>query len=168
MRIGVLSDTHVQSPGEPLPAGLLRGLEGVERILHAGDILVPEVLQRLARIAPVDAVAGNCDSWAVREQLGEEKLIEVAGCRIGLFHGHLGPGADTPDRAFRRWADRTVDVIVFGHSHLPMAEWRAGRLLLNPGSPTEPRRAPWPSFALLRIDEDEPGPVAEIIRVRDG
>jgi hypothetical protein len=54
---------------------------------------------------------------------------------------------------------------VFGHSHLPLVEFFGGRLLLNPGSPTEPRKAPFPSFAILKIDEDEPGVAAEIIRV---
>jgi hypothetical protein len=161
MRIGVVSDTHIAGPGDELPAALLRGLSGVERILHAGDILIPEVLDQLRKIAPVEAVHGNVDERAVQKLLPEELVLELAGCRIGLFHGHGSLSA--PLNALRHWHGRPVDVIVFGHSHLPLIEHNGGRLLLNPGSPTQPRRAPFPSYAILKIDEDEPGASVEIL-----
>jgi hypothetical protein len=163
MRIGVVSDTHIGNPRELLPASLLRGLAGVERILHAGDLLILEVLEQLARVAPVEAVYGNIDGRETCRRLPEELVLEAAGRKIGLFHGHGPFGAQI--NALRRWQGREPDVIVFGHSHLPLVEFFGGRLLLNPGSPTEPRKAPFPSFAILKIDEDEPGVAAEIIRV---
>jgi putative phosphoesterase len=167
MRIGVVSDTHIRDGKAPLPDALLRGLEAerVERILHAGDILVPEVLDRLRAVAPVDAVVGNNEDDWVADLLPEELSLTLGGVRIGLWHGHHGPGNSTEDRAYRHWLDREIDVIVFGHSHWPVCEWRAGRLMLNPGSPTQPRRAPHPSFAVLLIDEDEPGPAGRIIQL---
>lgn len=153
--LGILADTHLLPRGgaPPLPPALLAGLLGVDAILHAGDIACAEVLQALGRIAPVHAVAGNVDPPELG--LPGRRLLEMDGLTIGLTHGHLGPGRTTPERA-RRAFPRPPAVIVFGHSHEPLIEAvPGGPLLVNPGSPTQPRgRAP--TFALLSWMADGP------------
>lgn len=156
--IGVVSDTHLPRFGSRLPRALLDGLAraGVERVLHAGDLTGPFVLEMLGEVAPVIAVAGNNDPAELREQLGTHRIVELGGRRIGLTHGHLGPGRTTPERARRAFEDERVDLVVFGHSHqplwLPPTSGSPG--LLNPGSPTDRRREPACSFAILEL---EPG-----------
>ncbi len=146
MRLGLISDTHLVAgrggASIALPAPLLVSLAGVDLILHAGDVACREVLEGLRRVAPVHAVAGNVDPPG----LGLPPRLELglAGFRVGLVHGHLGPGSTTPERAAR--ACPSADVVVFGHSHQPMIARRTAErrvLLVNPGSPTQPRgRAP--------------------------
>jgi len=159
--IGLVSDTHLQPRGGAvaLPPALLRGLSGVAAILHAGDIACREVLDVLGGIAPVHAVCGNVDSPGLG--LPVRLLLEFDGVEVGLTHGHLGAGRTTPDRA-RRAFPRAPSVVVFGHSHRPLIQRiPEGPLLVNPGSPTQPRgRAP--TFALLQVCGDVP-PSARLI-----
>lgn len=156
--LGVISDTHIRRP-EDLPVAVLSAFEGVERILHAGDIVRLAALERLERIAPVEAVRGNMD-FDLERPLPERRIIEVAGLRIGLTHGSGAPQGIS-DRVLARFADAPVDVVVFGHSHHALAERRDGVLLLNPGSPTDKRWAPHRSVALLHIEDGQPR--AEIV-----
>lgn len=168
MRVGVISDTHLARPDRVLPAAVFRAFEGVDRILHAGDLCVAEVLDQLARIAPVDAVAGNCDPGDLADRLGAAKILDIGGVRVGLTHGHLDPargGGETEVRTLAWAVQQRVGVVVFGHSHWPVCDWRSGVLVLNPGSATQPRRAPWPSVAILSVDEEESGAAARIINL---
>lgn len=123
-RIGILSDTH----------GLLRPeavafLRGADRVIHAGDICDPAILEALAAMAPLTAVRGNCDrgSWAAG--LGELAFLEVGGVRILVVHDLTGLQRVPPG----------VRVVVSGHSHQPRVEEREGVLFVNPGS-AGPRR----------------------------
>jgi putative phosphoesterase len=145
VRILVTADTH----GHPLPAALLRAAGRAGLILHAGDALQASALDALRARAPLHAVSGNCDPPDLG--LPDRLVLEVAGCRIGLTHGHLGRGRSTPERALSAFAPGEVQAVVFGHSHMPLLERRGGVLLLNPGSATERRRAPQPSFAWLEV-----------------
>ena len=148
-----IGDTHLPRFGRTLPAPLVAALAGADRIFHAGDITEPFVLDALAAHAPIDAVAGNNDPPELRARLGLTKVVEIGGLRIGLTHGHDGPGRTTPERAWRQFAAVTpaVHAIVFGHSHQPLIERRAGTWLLNPGSPIDRRRQPTFSFLRLSI-----------------
>ena len=135
-QIGVISDTH----------GLLRpqaveALRGVELILHAGDVGVPDVLERLREIAPVRAVRGNVDidPWARR--LPETDLVEVAG--VSLFMLHNLAELDLEPKA------AGVRAVIFGHSHRPEATLKDGILYLNPGA-AGPRRFSLP-FSVARL-----------------
>jgi uncharacterized protein len=124
--IGVISDTH----------GLLRppavvALKGVDYILHAGDVGGPEILDALARIAPVTAVRGNVDIEPWANKLAETELIELGGIAIYMLHD-LGRLDLKPEAAGMR-------VVVYGHSHQPKIEERNGVLYFNPGS-AGPRR----------------------------
>jgi putative phosphoesterase len=149
MRIGVVSDTHMPSRAREIPAALADQLRAVDLILHAGDLTTMAALESLRSIAPVEAVSGNVDEAAVRQVLPKTRTIQAGRFRIGLVHGD-GPST-TIDNARRAFSD--VDCIVFGHSHTPTVETHRGILMVNPGSPTDPRREPRPSFAIITADE---------------
>lgn len=151
--VGVVSDTHLPYRAKSLPKVLLDGLEGVDLILHAGDICTEEVLLELGRIAPTEAVAGNMDPPDLAAKLGRRRLLRIEGRLIGLVHGD-GPGSDPPRRAAAVFGDEPrPDCIVFGHSHVPYLKQQDGILLFNPGSPTDRRRSPQYSYGLLVIEE---------------
>ena len=125
-RIGVISDTHGLLRPEALDA-----LEGVTRILHAGDIGDPAHIDALARIAPVTAVRGNVDRGAWAETLPETASFTAEGLRILMIHDRKALRADPKGE---EW-----DVVISGHSHRPSIEEARGILWLNPGA-AGPRR----------------------------
>lgn len=151
MLIGVLSDTHIPYRAKRLPEIVLNKLNGVDLIIHAGDWQTIEVYDVLRTIAPVEGVAGNTDGEEVVQRLGWKKIIEAGPYRIGLVHGHGGERSKTVDRALKTFAHERVDMIIFGHSHIPYLEERKGIILFNPGSPTDKRRQPKYSFGLVQI-----------------
>ncbi len=126
----------------------------MDRILHAGDWTQALAADLLEALAPLDGVAGNNDPPGLHERFGTRRIVELAGVRIGLTHGHLGPGVTTRDRARRAFATDSVDAVVFGHSHVPLVERDGGRWLVNPGSPTDRRRQPLFSWALMTISAE--------------
>ena len=137
--LGLISDIHNLLRDEARTA-----LAGVDRILHAGDICSPEILERLARIAPLEAVRGNNDHGLWADALPERRLVHVAQIRILLVHdlATLAPARSPLD----------ADVVVYGHSHQPAVETRGGVLYVNPGS-AGPRRFKLPvSIAYLEVD----------------
>ena len=154
MRVVVTADTHLRRdwPNRRLPRPAEAWLERAEVILHAGDITQAEHLEQLARFAPVHAVLGNNDRELV-DQLPETLELELAGVRIGMIHDS-GP---TRGRA-RRLHDRfpTADLVVFGHSHIPVDEVGVdGQRLFNPGSPTERRRMPHRTIGVLELADGQ-------------
>jgi len=151
--VALVSDTHLPRFGRSLPGALIEGLRAVrpDLILHLGDHTSDLAVVELARIAPVEAVAGNNDQPDLVTRFGVRRIVEVGGLRVGLTHGHLGVGRTTPDRALATFAATPVDIVAFGHSHIPLIEWRGTVLLVNPGSPTDRRRQPAPTFALLDV-----------------
>ncbi len=150
MLIAAISDTHITDKTRMLPAPLVDRLRTVDMILHAGDFTTLATLNFLRSLAPTEAVYGNVDEAIVKATLPRTQVVEVVGLRIGLVHGD-GVGTSTPERA-RRAFDR-VDCIVFGHSHSPYLQDRDGVLMVNPGSPTDKRREPRPSYALLTVTD---------------
>ncbi len=131
--VGVLSDTHGQLYPE-----VLRSLQGVDHIIHAGDVGSPQVLTSLRAVAPVTAVRGNCDLEAWAEALPQRAEVTLGGARILVAHlaQRLGRHTDTSGRL---QAGPDVLAVVFGHSHLASVEERDQVLYLNPGS-AGPRR----------------------------
>ncbi|MGD0212173.1 MAG: metallophosphoesterase family protein [Terriglobales bacterium] len=124
--LGVISDTH----------GLLRpeaveALRESDRILHAGDVGAPEILDALARIAPVTAIRGNVDTAPWARVLPETEVVEADSLLLYMLH-NLGQLDLKPEAAGLR-------VVVFGHSHQPKIEEKNGVLYFNPGS-AGPRR----------------------------
>ena len=154
VRIGVVSDTHMFSRGKKLPDKLVEGLAGVDLILHAGDFTDPAVIPLLERIAPLEAVAGNNDGIEIVRRFGYRRIVHAGGRKIGLVHGHMGPGRTAEAAANLAFRDEDVDIVVFGHSHVPHYEWTPeGRLLFNPGSPTDKRWQARYSYGLIEIGE---------------
>jgi len=138
MRIGLISDTH----------GLLRpqaleALQGVERIIHAGDIGNAAVLDALATIAPVDVVRGNNDTGAWAAAIPDTLTLDYGGVRIYLLHDIKELKGRMPP----------VQVVIAGHSHKPLVREQDGVLCINPGS-AGPRRFSLPvTVGFLEIED---------------
>ena len=113
------------------------------------------VLEELRSLAPVEAVYGNMDEPALRESLPKERVVEVAGARIGVVH-IPGPSAGREARLSARFPG--CDAVVYGHTHVPQVERVDGVWMLNPGSPTERRRAPVRSMLVLEVRDGEISP----------
>lgn len=150
MRIGVVADTHMPRFGRHLPDPLAEGLAGVDQILHLGDFISIEAVKLFEAIAPVDAVAGNNDPPEIRERFGRKKIVEWGGVRLGLIHGD-GTRLTTQQRAVEAFQNDDVAVILYGHSHIPVCEKQGNLWVVNPGSPTDKRRQPRFSFALIDV-----------------
>ena len=149
MNVLVLADTHLR-PGwdRDLPVEVWDAAARADAILHAGDVLTRELLERLAEHAPVHAVLGNNDV-TLRDELPETLELDLAGLAVAMIHDS-GPRAGRPGRMQRRFP--AADLVVYGHSHLPDdSEGEAGQRLFNPGSCTERRRAPHRTFGWLEL-----------------
>ena len=143
MLVGLISDTH----------GLLRpevfaAFEGVELILHAGDVGGADLLDELQTIAPVRAVYGNTDSPG-QPGLAAEIGLRLERLTIHVSHGHE-LGQPTPERLLARYA---ADIIVYGHTHRPLVERAGTRLVVNPGAAGRKRFDLKPSVARLTLRE---------------
>lgn len=149
-RLVVLADTHVRGGSDRrLPDAAYTHLAGADAIWHAGDVLVRELLDELEGFAPVTAVLGNND----RELFGllpDRVELTIDGVEIGMVHDS-GPTKGR-ERRMQRWFPG-VDLVIFGHSHEPVdREGDGGQWLLNPGSPTERRRAPSHTLAIVDVE----------------
>jgi putative phosphoesterase len=152
MILGVLSDTHLYR--QQVPTRVLRVLEGVDLLVHAGDIVEMAVLEELQRLAPLVAVAGNMDHGDVREALPVKRVMEIAGRRLGITHGSGAPQNITS--RLRREFDE-VDVVIFGHTHHVYNREEEGILFFNPGSPTDKMFAPFRSVGMVELGEEVRG-----------
>ncbi|HET9634033.1 MAG TPA: metallophosphoesterase family protein [Terrabacter sp.] len=149
MRVLVLSDTHSPRRWKGCPPALLPQLEAADVVLHAGDVCTPDVLELLATFAPVHAVMGNNDVPEVAEWGAPETLeLTLEGVRVGMIHDS-GQRQGRTARLRRRFP--TADLVVFGHSHIPLDETGDGVRILNPGSPTDRRRQPAGTYAVLDL-----------------
>lgn len=151
MRIGVIADTHVPVVAPQVPDEVIKAFQGVDMILHAGDLVSYDVVEQLGKIAKTVAVHGNMDHEAAREKLPDKTVVEVGDFKIGLIHGGGAPW-DIVERARAEFDD--VDVIVFGHTHQPMNEVIDGVLFFNPGTPTDRRFSSILSVGILEVGED--------------
>lgn len=140
MRIGIVSDNHALV--DPALPSLLAG---VDRIVHAGDLVTRDILPSLASIAPVEAVRGNNDVGPAFDYLPLERVLELDGVRILVRHVVGRPGRLDADakRSITRAAPR---IVIAGHSHRVLAEESDGVVYLNPGS-CGPRRFRLPRTA---------------------
>jgi len=136
-----------------LPDRLLEELGTADGIIHAGDWTDVSVLRVLRQYAPVYGICGNNDGPGLVRRLGFRRIVTLEKVKVGIVHGH-GPGRreETETRALRAFAANEVDIVVFGHTHIPMKKSREGVLLFNPGSLTDKRRAACCSFGLLTIE----------------
>lgn len=128
MKIGVVSDTHDRVLG-----ALFEALEGVDEVLHAGDIAGEDALTEIEAIAPVTAVHGNMDDAAVRRRLPDELLLERESVRIALLHGHR-QGRARVDDFVEKYGVIRPDLVIFGHTHEALSRVWDGIHYFNPGT----------------------------------
>lgn len=147
MRVGVVSDTHGY-----LNPRVLELLDGVEHILHAGDIGDDVIVQELGRIAPVTAVRGNNDREGPTSLYPEESMVELDGLRIYLTHQVKVPKGPN-DAKLRLYHDAGADLVVYGHSHFAYQADIAGIRFFNPGAAGKRRFNTVPSLGLLELGE---------------
>ena len=149
MEIAIISDTHMPRGRRRLPEACRTRLAAADLIVHAGDLSALSVLSELRSYGELVAVHGNVDEAAVRAVLPDMATVCAAGRRIVVIHD-AGPARGRLARLRARFPDS--DAVVFGHSHIPLHERSAeGFQIFNPGSPTEPRRAPRPTMGVARL-----------------
>jgi len=151
MRIVVLSDTHMPRTAEDLPVIIYDEIKKSDMIIHAGDFVEIDILNKLRKLKPTKAVCGNMDSQAIRNELKQKEIIEVGKLKIGLIHG-FGAPADLVDTVASEFTG--VDAIIFGHTHSSVNILKDGVLFFNPGSPTDTIFAKVNSFGILDITDD--------------
>jgi putative phosphoesterase len=150
MRVVVLSDTHSPRRWRGLPAAVAEQLGDADAILHAGDVCTADVLDLLARFAPVHAVMGNNDlpevaAWGAPETLE----LDLGGFSVAMIHDS-GQSSGRAKRMRERFP--AADLVVFGHSHIPLDLTQDGLRIFNPGSPTDRRRQPFGTLGMLDIE----------------
>ena len=151
MRVAVLADTHAPRRWKSCPPQVAAHLRGADLILHAGDVCTAAVLDELAAYAPVRAVRGNNDgpdvpAWGAPDTLD----LDLGGLAVAMIHDS-GPATGRPARLHRRFP--AADLVIFGHSHIPLDHTEHGQRIFNPGSPTDRRRQPHGTLGLLDVAE---------------
>ena len=150
MLIGLISDTHIPKRSEKIPDKVFETFDGVDLILHAGDLVSGEVLDMLNEIAPTYAVRGNMDPPNI-EELPQFRVLEIEGERVGLTHGVVYPKGDL-DKLYYIAKELDVKILISGHTHRPAIETLREILFINPGSPTNPRLSD-PTVMLMTIED---------------
>ena len=149
MRVVVLADTHAPRRWKSCPPEVAAHLRGADLILHAGDVCTAGVLDELAAYAPVRAVRGNNDgpdvaAWGAPDALS----LDLGGLGVAMIHDS-GQAAGRPAWLRRRFP--VADLVIFGHSHIPLDHTEQGQRIFNPGSPTDRRRQPHGTLGLLDV-----------------
>jgi putative phosphoesterase len=151
LSVAVLSDTHAPRFWKSMPAAVAAQLEDADVILHAGDVCTPGVLDELAAFAPVHVVLGNNDGPDVAAWGASETLeLDLDGLRVAMIHDS-GNKIGRIARMRQRFPD--ADLVVFGHSHIPLDETEGDLRVFNPGSPTDKRRQPHGTVGKLLIED---------------
>jgi putative phosphoesterase len=166
--LGVLADTHIPDRARRMDRRILPIFEQarVQAILHAGDVITPDILAALQEVAPVHAVRGNRDYWMLRH-LPDHLRLNFNGTDLVLTHGHGPLLKYLQDRIYYIFHGYELDrwepylrrifpqarVIVFGHLHRPINHWVGGQMIFNPGSPHFPEgEATVGTIGLLHLD----------------
>ena len=149
VRVIVVSDTHAPRRWKSCPPTVAAWLRDADAILHAGDVCTADVLTELAQYAPVHAVLGNNDGQDVADWGAPATLqLELAGLQVAMIH-------DTGRAAGRLRRMRAVfpaaDLVVFGHSHIPLDDSDGTLRIFNPGSPADRRRQPHGTLGVLDV-----------------
>nr|WP_273850623.1 metallophosphoesterase family protein [Pseudalkalibacillus spartinae] len=155
MNVIIVSDTHMPRMAKQLPEVLRKELLGADLIIHLGDWQTKDVYEELKSYAPVTGVYGNVDEPFFIEHFNEKLVLELESHLIGVTHGH-GKGKTTEQRAISQFKNENVELILFGHSHIPLHKEYEGRVLFNPGSPTDKRKQSHYSFGKLNVKANQP------------
>ncbi|MGH9100817.1 MAG: metallophosphoesterase family protein, partial [Acidimicrobiales bacterium] len=149
VEVVVVADTHLRSGLARLPPRLIEAIAHSDAVVHAGDVVSLAVLTELGQLAPLLAVLGNNDHELVG-LLPEELGLELGGVRVAVLHDS-GPARGRPGRMAQRFPE--AHLVIFGHSHVPVDEAGArSQWLFNPGSPTQRRAQPRPTFGRLTLE----------------
>jgi uncharacterized protein len=150
----IISDTHVPARARDLPAEVWAAVDAADVVLHAGDWISVDLLDRLEeRARRLIGVYGNNDGPQLRARLPEVARAELGGLRFAVVH-ETGAAKGREERCAPAYPDD--DVLVFGHSHIPWATTAANGLrLINPGSPTDRRRQPFCTYLTAQVDGGE-------------
>jgi putative phosphoesterase len=151
MRVVALADTHAPRRWKACPGPVAAQLRLADAILHAGDVCTAAVLDELSEYAPVLAVVGNNDgpdvaAWGATPTL----QADLGGLRVAMIHDS-GAAPGRLQRLRRRFPD--AELVVFGHSHIPLDAKGDGLRIFNPGSPTDRRRQPHGTVGVLHVEE---------------
>ena len=151
MRVIAISDTHAPRFWKSCPPAVASWLRKADLILHAGDVCVAAVLDELAGYAPVHVVQGNNDGADVAEWGATPAVeLQIAGLAVAMIHDS---GAASGRLRRMRATFPSAELVVFGHSHIPL-DASDGRLrIFNPGSPTDKRRQPHGTLGVLEITD---------------
>ena len=175
IKIGVISDTHSAGSGRDLPMKILDALQGVDLILHCGDLECLGVLDYLEQVAPLLAVRGYEDPLEEGDRLAlTTRVVKAEGVSIGMVHDIQWPGPKiptSPDGAglvfpggngreiMARKFKEPVDVVLFGDTHEELVVRWDGVLIMNPGSPTYPgrrhKRGALGTIGMLEVDGED-------------
>jgi putative phosphoesterase len=151
VRLLLLADTHVPKRARDLPARVWAEVDRADVVLHAGDWVDVSLLDALEDRAPrLIGCWGNNDGPDLRARLPEVARETLEGVRLAVVH-ETGPSTRRAERMATAYAD--VDVLVFGHSHIPWDTTHDGLRLLNPGSSTDRRRQPTCTFMTAEITD---------------
>jgi len=153
MKIGIISDTHIKKGSHELINLLDIYLKEVDLIIHAGDYISREVVKELKNYKRFVGVWGNVDDSEIKDIMNEKEIISLESYKIGIFHGH-GTDKTTLDRAYEKFKEDQVDIIIFGHSHQPLVRTRNGMLMINPGSMTSKRKERWFSYVIIDLNQE--------------
>ena len=151
--VGVISDTHAPKRARCIPKRVFEIFQGVDYIIHAGDLVELAVMDELEQIAPVLAVRGNSDGLDVVKALPKLDSLKVFDWKIGVIHDqNILDGLNSMSEIAKA---NGFDVFVYGHSHIANILWEGKILYINPGSPTDPAGSlNKPSVALLKITRE--------------
>ena len=153
MRLAVISDTHMPRGARRLPDVCVERLRAADLVLHGGDVTGAPFWSELRALGPpVVGVRGNMDDPELAAVLPATRVVEAEGARIGVVH-IPGPAAGREARLAARFPGCAA--VVYGHTHMPQVDLVDGVWILNPGSPTERRRAPSRTMLELRVDDDK-------------
>lgn len=147
-KIWVISDTHLRS-GHILPKSFAAKVSREDIIIHLGDFVAEEIISQIKKLAPLEAVCGNCDPDPIRNLFPRKRIIEISGIKIGMTHGTGAHSETLP--TVKTMFDGEVNAVLFGHTHQPHHSKSGGTLFFNPGSLTQSRKGP-ESFGLLHIE----------------
>ena len=162
MRIGVISDTHIPDRAKEIPQKILDDFKKVDMIIHAGDLVDLDVLEKLRSVCRnVKAVWGNMDPDDVRKKIPEKEVMSVGKYKIGLMHGYGSPSG-LIEKLTAVFKDEGVDIIIFGHAHYSVNEKIGGILFFNPGSATDKVFASYNSYGIIEING---GIKAEVVKI---
>lgn len=151
--IAVIADTHFGDRPRSLPQIVIDALRQSDLILHVGDFCSVEAYDMIAGLGELRGVHGNNDALPIVRVLPARRTFRFGHFAAVMIHGH-GAGRLTARQTAELELRGEFDIVIFGHSHQPYRKWHEGKLLFNPGSPTQRRWEPRHSFGVIKIDKE--------------